>query len=448
VRSSFRHYFLSSTPAFYARVYARLEQPVNATTMFLLVRRSSAVPAIAWLTIDSLGNIRSRVWATDYGPIARLTPDGQWHRFDIYVDERPASGSHVVQIAMDGQPILLVTGLALSHIVDQLEVGLNVNAETASTGVMLFDDVAVNGTVGTDENSFPQPGQVFLMSPDGPAGTPAWTPNDGGVARMENWRDVSEVPPDDATSVLESRTNARVVDEFTLSAPPAIASTTPASLVMVGMRFTADGTTNRSIGVGMRATSAGMLLQSAGISAAVTTWYSNRDDGYLNVPLAASRTPEGGQWTFGALNDLRVAIADADSNARPLMVTSVYAFAEFPLPLEPPPPTPGAGPDGGVPDAGSPDAGSGQNDAGPGDAGQSDAGGFDAGEPDAGQTDAGPNMQSDGGLMTVDGGEGEPLHPHHYVVGCACGTFDWSLTLLALALALRKASPRGGEGRS
>lgn len=447
VRSSFRHYFLSSTPAFYARVYARLEQPVNATTMFLLVRRSSAVPAIAWLTIDSQGNIRSRVWVTDYGPIARLTPDGQWHRFDIYVDERPASGSHVVQIAMDGQPILLVTGLALSHIVDQIEVGLNVNAETASTGVMLFDDIAVNGTVGADENSFPQPGQVFLMSPDGPAGTPAWAPNDGGVARMENWRDVSEVPPDDGASVLESRTNARVVDEFTVSAPPAIASTTPASLVMVGMRFTADGTTNRSIGVGMRSTAVGTLLQSPAISAAVTTWYSNRDDGYLNVPLASSRTPDGLPWTVTALNDLRIAIADADSNARPLMVTSVYAFAEFPLPLEPLPPLPGTGPDGGIPgadagvDAGQLDAG-GSTDAGPTDAGmEADAGtGSDAGQIDAGDSDAGQTMQSDGGVMIVDGGEGEgePPRPHHYVVGCACGSFDWSLTFLALALALRK----------
>ena len=93
------------------------------------------------------------------------------------------------------------------------------------------------------------------------------------------------------------------------------------------MRFTADGTTNRSIGVGMRSTAVGTLLQSPGISAAVTTWYSNRDDGYLNVPLASSRTPDGLPWTVGALNDLRVAIADADSNARPLMDWSLSLLA-------------------------------------------------------------------------------------------------------------------------
>lgn len=130
-RSSFRHYFVSSTPAMYARVYVKLEQPVNVTTMFLLVRRSSAVPAIAWLTIDSTNLVRARVWVTDYSTGVRLT--------------------------LGGQTFLLAEGLALSHIVDQVEVGLNVNAELASTGVMLFDDVAVNGTVGPDENGFPRP---------------------------------------------------------------------------------------------------------------------------------------------------------------------------------------------------------------------------------------------------------------------------------------------------
>lgn len=455
-RSSFRHYFESATPALYARVYARLEQPVNATTMFLLLRRSSAVPAIAWLTLDSQNNVRARVWVSDYGPIARLTV-GVWHRFDLFVDERGGGGAHVVQIAMDGQPILLVTGLSLSHIVDQLEVGLNVNAELASSGVMLFDDVAVNGTVGADENGFPQPGQVFLMKPDGMAGTPAWTQGDGGLPTADNWQAVAEVPPDDAVTTLESRTNARVIDEFTVTPPPAIAATTPASLVMVGMRFAADGTTNRSIGVGLRA-GGGALLQSSPVAATAITWYSNRADGYLNVPLAASRTPEGLPWSQAALDDLRIAVADADSNARPLMVTSVYAFAEFPVPTEPPPPIPGtgpamdggvdAGPDAGPVDAGTPDAGTSDAGADP-DAGTSDAGADpdagtepDAGElPDAGASDGGDfdaghstGGQTDGGV-SADGGSPERA-PWELTVGCACGsTGELSLILLALALA-------------
>lgn len=458
VRSSFRHYFVSANPAMFARVYVRLEQPVNATTMFLLVRRSGAVPAISWLTVDSQGFVRPRVWVTDYPPIARLTV-GQWHRFDIFVDERTPSGSHLVQLAMDGQTVLLVENLALSHIVDTIEVGLNVNAETASSGVMLFDDLAVNGTVGTDENGFPQPGQVFMLRPDGQAGTPAWTNGDGGPPAVDNWLQVSELPPDDGVTMLESRTNARVSDEYTVRAPPPIALSTPASLVMVGARFSADGTTNRSIGVTLRAGAAGALASSPGVSAAVTSWYSNRDDGYLNVPLVAARTPEGQPWTAAALDDLRIGVVDADNNARVLRVTSVFAHVEFPVPTEPPSPIPGARPDGGVdagttlPDAGTPDAGL---DAGaqPLDAGQlTDAGTtVDAGsDPDAGSSpdagsrsdagnepDAGGSMtQDDGGLEEPDGGS--ERGPYVLVVGCGCGAApEWSM-LLALALMLRRA---------
>lgn len=446
VRSSFRHYFLSATPAFYARVYVRLEQPVNAQTMFLLLRRSSAVPAIAWLTLNPQGQVGARVWVTDYPTNVTLTL-GQWHRFDLFVDERGASGTHVVQLAIDGQTFLLVQGLSLSHVVDQLEVGLNVNAELAGAGTMYFDDVAVNGTAGSDENGFPLPGQVFLMSPDGPASAPTWTPGDGGLASTQNWGAVSELPPDDGVTVLESRTNARASDEFTVSAPPPLPG--PAALVAVGLRFSGDGTTNRSVGVSMRVGDAGTLLQSAGGSAAITTFRSNRDDGYLNPPLVTSRTPEGLPWNDAALADLRIGLQDADSTARPLMVTNVWAFVEYPVNGEPPPPLPGSGPpDAGV-DAGV-DAGS------PADAGTADAGGtFDAGAedggletPDAGSgddggrpPDAGTTQQSDGGVTEPgdassgsDGGRG----PARYAVGCACGVEGgWSWLVLAALLARR-----------
>ncbi|MHB8878731.1 MAG: hypothetical protein ACYC8T_33950, partial [Myxococcaceae bacterium] len=212
-RSSFRGYFSTATPTIYARAYVRLEAPVNATSMFLLVRRSSAVPALVLLSVDPAGFVRPQVWATTLPPTVKLTV-GQWHRFDIFVDERSSSGSHTVQIAMDGVTFVLLQNLSLSHLPDQLEVGLNVNAEPASAGVMLFDDLAVNGPGGTDENGFPTPGRVFLMRPNGPGPAPMWTLLDGGAAATSNWREVSERPPDDALTALESISNASATDEY------------------------------------------------------------------------------------------------------------------------------------------------------------------------------------------------------------------------------------------
>ena len=457
VRSSFRHYFLSSTPALYARVYVRLEQPVNTETMFLLLRRSSAVPAISWLTVNAQNQVHARVWVTDYPTGVTLTV-GRWHRFDLFVDERGASGTHAVQLAMDGQTFLLVEGLSLTHIVDQLEVGLNVNAEMASTGLMYFDDIAVNGTVGPDEIGFPLPGQVFLMPPDGPSATPSWTPGDGGLASPNNFQLVNELPVDDALTTLESRTNARVADEFTTGVPANLPIGT-ASLVALGLRFAADGTTARSVGVRLRSSPAGTLLQSPGVPAATTTFKSNRDDGYLNPPLVASRTPEGLPWTSAALAGLVIGIEDADSNARPLMVSNVWAFAEFPVASEPPPPVPRSGPpdagvspgsdagvdagiDAGVSDAGVSDAGvsdAGVSDAGVSDAGVSDAGVSDAGVSDAGVSDAG-TQQRDAGVNETDAGSDAdgPRGPANYAVGCACDAEPgWSVLWLLLMLARR-----------
>ena len=170
----------------------------------------------------------------------------------------------------------------------------------------------------------------------------------------------------------------------------------------------------------LRSSPAGTLLQSPGVPAATTTFKSNRDDGYLNPPLVASRTPEGLPWTSAALAGLVIGMEDADSNARPLMVTNVWAFAEFPVASEPPPPVPRSGP---------PDAG-----VSPG----SDAGVSDAGTR---QRDAGVN-ETDAG-SDADG----PRGPANDAVGCACDAEPgWSVLWLLLMLA-RRAS-RAWTGRT
>lgn len=217
-RSSFRHFFLTSTPAFHARVYVRVDQPVTGRTMFLLLRRSSAVPAIAWLTIEPGNIVRPRVWASDWPASVTLTT-GQWHRFDIFVDERPASGQHVLQLALDGNTFVLAENQAFSHIVDTLEVGLNVNAEAVGAGAMSFDDVAVNGTVGPQENGFPGPGRIFVLRPNGQAGAAQWAKSDGGAAAADNWVEVSELTPDDGASALTASTNQNTTDEYEVDAP-------------------------------------------------------------------------------------------------------------------------------------------------------------------------------------------------------------------------------------
>lgn len=453
MRSSFRHFFESSTPAMFARVYVRLEQLPTTTTMFLLVRRSSAVPAIAWLTVDSTGTVRPQVWVSAFPAQVRLTV-GQWHRFDIFVDERGASGTHLVQIAFDGQPFVFAPNLALSHIVDTIEVGLNVNQEAAGNGVMLFDDLAVNGTVGTAENSFPGPGRLFLQQPAGPTTAFQWTPTDGGLPSTDNWRAVSELPPDDDGSGLISTNNNANADEYLVTAPPVDAFTSTVRLVAAGARFRGDNTTNRAVGVSLRSGPGGMLAQSADLSAATLAWRSNRFDGYLNVPLVASTTPEGVPWTGTSLSTMQLGLFDADSVARPVLITNVWAYVELVAASEPPPPVPGVGPaDAGTSfDAGvTGDAGTTVDAGTPSDAGEVDAGGprEDAGSgtdggagDDAGlmTADASVNLDGgfeldDGGLFTEDGG----LRPRWVLpVGCACSESAGLWWVMAAVLLRRR----------
>lgn len=64
-----------------------------------------------------------------------------------------------------------------------------------------FDDIAINDTSGTENNSWIGRGGIYLGEVDGAGEHAEFTPASGN-----NWENVDEIPPDDDTSYVESDT--------------------------------------------------------------------------------------------------------------------------------------------------------------------------------------------------------------------------------------------------
>jgi len=83
-----------------------------------------------------------------------------------------------------------------------------------------LDDIAINDTTGSYQNSWIGQGGVYLLKPDGDGATTDWTPSAGSV----HYEMVDEVPDDASTTYITAGT-AGHIDLFDLGALPATVAT-------------------------------------------------------------------------------------------------------------------------------------------------------------------------------------------------------------------------------
>ena len=152
-------------------------------------------------------------------------------------------------------------------------LGIGINAtETfglslATEGDLLWDDIAVNEAVGTNQNTWPGEGAIIHLRPDADDGTnTAWT---------NGFANVDEVTPNDATDLV-SETTSDDIDDYDLDASP-IGANDVVNLVSVGVRFRTSSATQEDFRVRLKDASAGTAIESNTLSPASNTdIYGNR----------------------------------------------------------------------------------------------------------------------------------------------------------------------------
>lgn len=138
----------------------------NITTGTLLATGSTALPPDTWHVIDW----RIQITSTTVGVV------------EVWLD-----GNRIINFSGDNSNTTTanVQFFALGH------TGTSV---ASATGLyMAFDDIAVNDTAGTVNNTRAGDGRVILLLPTGAGSSTQWVR--GGTDSGANWSQVSEVPP-------------------------------------------------------------------------------------------------------------------------------------------------------------------------------------------------------------------------------------------------------------
>lgn len=200
--------------------------------------------------------------------------------------------------------------------------------ETATSGVIYFDDVAVNDNTGSFQNTWPGVGSITHQRPAAAGDNNAFTVQVGGTAgAANNYTRVNEVTPDDATSYNGDITSGDI-DDFAVGSTSIGASDT-VNVVSVGVRYRAAiASAEATFKARIKKTSGGTVSSSAGIKPTSTTWTTNANAVAKVYPITLYNDPDGNPWTATTLNSAQIGYTISTTGTNAVDVSTVWMLVD------------------------------------------------------------------------------------------------------------------------
>jgi hypothetical protein len=269
----------------------------------------------------------------------------QWYRVELYCDNTGGAGA--LSGRLDGVVLASQTGitdfgnagsgdLSRAYVgIDAGEWGNCCGADYRATGDLYFDDIAINDTTGNSQNSWPGEGKIVHLHPNGDGDNHGWLKLGGGAGDANNYNQVSETTPDDATTYLKrTAAGANIIDDYNMenSSVPSIGSSNLISLVQVGGRIGATNATSTDRGgiYRIKSQASGTTTSSATIDWSINGWGLNVDGTEPNYQLTSYAEPQaGGKWTPTLLDSMQIGMKNGTSSTNEIRVSALWALVEY-----------------------------------------------------------------------------------------------------------------------
>lgn len=319
----------------YGRVYIRINTlPADGGTSAAIVDLMTTGGAAQCFSIQMYNNgtnysmiVYYNGWAASMNGTFALDAD-TWYRLEFYYKTSGGAGADQIVIKIDGTTIADTGGVTLTNVPAYFQVGVyNGNAAAITSGVN-FDDIAINTTAGTVNNSWCGDGKIVIAVPSA-AGDNA--PTAGTYAS------VNEIPASNTTTVTTARidldTNTTIADfNVTDSATLGIGSTDTINAVstLIRIREEVAGTTSYKIRV--KSASGGTVSETAAADAGNATIRTNPAAATAFArPLISETDPTTGvAWTPTGTNSIdNMQIGVANLAATHIWVLSMCAMIDY-----------------------------------------------------------------------------------------------------------------------
>lgn len=307
----------SETEPIFARAYLYIATLPNAASS--IIATNAYVNLNADGTLDVLAQTGG-ILASAVGTLGTNT----WNMLEISAQ----TSTLAVVVRLNGVQVFSGTSNVGSTYTG-LQIGGNLFSG-ATAGEWYFDDVALNDSSGTVQNSYPGAGSVCYLRPnaDGDAATGA--PTRGGADSGANWSQLSEITPNDATAYMVLPVNPSDVwvnvDNGSVGGILAGATIT---LVEVHGRVSAASATASNWLPQIKKAVAGTISAATAVAWASAAWFTNDDTAAAQAcKLVRYVDPDSAAWTPTTVDSMQISGKTTDGNPDTWLST-LWAIVEF-----------------------------------------------------------------------------------------------------------------------
>jgi len=276
-------------------------------------------------TDGTIGLFRSS--GAQLGSFSIALTTGTWYRIEIGID---ATGSGTLEARING---LTFASGANSVAGAWARVAFGAFGANATYNIF-YDDVAVNDSSGSSQNTWPGDGKLVHLKPNTAGDVNSFSVAVGGTAgASNNYTRVQEVTPDDLTTYNGSTTLSQE-DLFNVD-DSGIASNSIVKFVAVGARFAdiAGADAIAAFKLELIKTSAGTKLQSGAIIPNTSTWRTNALVTPWTYPITTYVDPDGSPWSQTTLDSMQIGYTLTAANTRTVAISSIWALVEYTGPM-------------------------------------------------------------------------------------------------------------------
>jgi hypothetical protein len=272
---------------------------------------------------------------------------GQWYLIELRAKRdatSPGTGADTVELRLNtATELAAVTNASINGTWNRAVVGLNLFAatDTATTGDVYIDDVALNDSSGTAQTGYPGAGSIALLTPNGAGEFDQGTALAGSAAAATAWQSVDDgiaTGTVDGTDYVVLDANATswtlTGDRFAV-AMSSMPTASAVALVTIHAYVTNNITTNGA--AANSGYSLGVQIANGGTKSTASsgninfnkTWTLNIGGVARSVaPLTLYTDPDSASWTETKVNSLQ-AMFRSDDGTPSVEVTSMWAMVEY-----------------------------------------------------------------------------------------------------------------------
>lgn len=302
------------TAPFWFRVYVRIAAAPTGVVKIILIEDTTPLEKVAiLLNTDRTLQLKNDEDGVNIGsPSSALAVD-TWYRVEFAIDTTTIA-STTVEAKLDGTvfasgTINLATGIA-RLLLGEESIDLTLDC--------YFDDVAINDSNGSNQNSYPGSGAVIRLTPSAAGDVNTFATQVGGTAgSANNFTRIDEENPDSADYNASNTLN----EEDLFNIPDSGLTVLDTINVVEVNLFAANGTADAATEIKTEIKLGGTTAQGSGIIPNSTTF------AFFRAPFYAN--PDGISWTSIALDNLQIGYKLTTAGTNAIRAANVAAMVDY-----------------------------------------------------------------------------------------------------------------------